>query len=195
MVQQVILLHNSLTVQWHENASYKPIIKESWLELVAEQHGYNFDLWHEEDNAREPGALDAVVAQTKRTIDALNQKRNDTITQLDIVLNESVFKATKDCLALPFNSETVGSIVDRLSIASLKEFHMQEQLQRSDVSHQHIQSCAGALHSLQTQKKDLATSLQILCDDIANQRKYNKIYQQFKMYNDPNLNPKIYKSK
>ena len=50
-------------------------------DLVSQLAAANIELWHEEDNARV--ANDAEVARAKRSIDKLNQKRNDLIEKID----------------------------------------------------------------------------------------------------------------
>lgn len=191
LAQYIIDLQHRYTVMWDAGEqSESP--SDVFDALVTEQHRRNYDLWHEEDKAREPNADDAVIAQVKRNIDALNQQRNDMVTEIDIFLEESIFPAHNDSKQLPWNSETVGSIIDRLSIASLKLFHMHEQTERMDASKEHIENCKQKKFQLAIQRQDLAKSLQQLLNDIEAGNKQNKLYRQFKMYNDPSLNPKIY---
>ena len=183
-----VQLHYS--ARWHVDYD-APCPSEPLMALVAEQHKQNFDLWHEEDMARAPAVADGVIAQVKRNIDQFNQRRNDMITELDIWLAENLLAPLQDN-SLPWNSETIGSVIDRLSISSLKIFHMQEQTERTDASNEHIESCLQKLARLNEQHNDLTTALQQFMNDIVAGRKQNKLYRQFKMYNDPSLNPRIY---
>ncbi|MCW8132142.1 MAG: DUF4254 domain-containing protein [Planctomycetota bacterium] len=163
---------------------------------VYEQHKRNFELWHEEDKARNPGATDAEIATVKRRIDKLNQERNNHIEVLDEAFLTMLVQ--RHVLAPPdakWNSETPGGIIDRLSILSLKVYHMQEQEERADASEDHREKCKAKRTTLEHQREDLTTALQELINDLFSARKKMKIYRQFKMYNDPNLNPEIYKNK
>jgi hypothetical protein len=94
---------------------------------VVEQHRFNFDLWHEQDQAREPGANNASIAGVKGRIDYSNQQRNDMVTVIDKYLDDRYLSQLDNSFHkrdIPWNSETIGSIIDRLSIASLKNYHM-----------------------------------------------------------------------
>jgi hypothetical protein len=82
--------------------------------------------------------------------------------------------------------------VDRLSILALKIWHMQEQTERTDADAGHIARCQGKLDVLREQQKDLSTAIDQLLEDIAEGRKYMKVYRQMKMYNDPATNPILY---
>lgn len=80
--------------------------------------------------------------------------------------------------------ETVGSLIDKLSINELKIYHMAEQRERDDVDDAFRQDCINRLAILQTQRDDLIDELQQLLDDVfAGKRKF-KLYRQLKMYND-----------
>ena len=93
---------------------------------------------------------------------------------------------------LPHNSESLGSIAERLSILSLKIFHMREQTERRDADAAHRESCRAKLAVLSEQRGDLADALAALLEELRAGRKRFKVYRQMKMYNDPSLNPVLY---
>lgn len=82
-------------------------------------------------------------------------------------------------------AETVGSLVDKISITELKIYHMREQAERPDVSDDFRSQSEDRLAILRLQRDDLAEELRLLLDDIAAGRVVPKVYRQFKMYNDP----------
>ena len=82
-------------------------------------------------------------------------------------------------------AETVGSLVDKLSIVELKIYHMQEQAEREDASDDFRAQCRDRLSVLRRQRDDLAEELTDLLAAIASGRVVPKVYRQFKMYNDP----------
>lgn len=161
----------------------------SFLEL---NHRYNNLLWDEEDLARRQDVADSEIAVNKRAIDGYNQKRNDAIERMDEVFLSALPPAVAGSR---LNSETAGSMIDRISILSLKIFHMGEQLKRQDVSAGHLAACEAKVARLREQRTDLAACLEQLLDDCAAGRAHYKVYRQFKMYNDPTLNPCLYGAK
>ena len=181
-------------VQWHVKAP-EPNYDEAsdFPSLVSRKHYVNFELWHKEDMARDPDAPDSKIAEVKRAIDVLNQRRNDLIEQLDQYLLDALQKKNiqynADC---EMNSETQGSIIDRLSINALKIYHMDEEIHRPDVTDEHRKKCSGKISVLHDQRNDLKNSLEKLLADLINGKKRLKVYQQLKMYNDENLNPVLY---
>jgi len=142
--------------------------------------------------ARRKSVPDAEIAKNKRAIDGYNQKRNDAIERIDEQLL-NLFPHKKESARL--NSETAGAMTDRLSILSLKIHHMRLQTQRSDVERAHIETCQAKLARLIEQRTDLAACLDRLLGECARGESYFKVYRQFKMYNDPALNPAMYGEK
>lgn len=192
-VHRVTELHRETVVRWHHQDIDNPY--SGILGVVCTQHGFNFRLWHEEDIARSEAAGDAEIARVKRSIDRLNQQRNDWIERIDDAITERLIElGIGPEIHAPLNTETPGSCIDRLSIMSLRLFHLDEQLQRTDVDGEHVERVEQKLATCLLQCEDLAESLSELLDDIATGRKRHKTYRQCKMYNDPTLNPYLYRT-
>ena len=66
---------------------------------------------------------------------------------------------------------------------------MQQETERTDATAEHIAKCREKLQVLLEQKEDLSLALDQLLTDIAEGKKYMKVYKQMKMYNDEELNP------
>jgi len=181
-------LHTA-TSDWHEH-NLQPEESPTPLSIALRLHKANFDLWHQEDLARDPHASDATITSTKRSIDILNQRRNDLVEALD----RTLLGAVQQNADAPLHSETPGMMLDRLSILSLKRFHTAEQTSRPDVTEEHRQNNRLRLSQLDEQSADLAAALHILWNEILEGTRRFKLYRQFKMYNDPTLNPVLYNS-
>ena len=183
----IVLTHEKMTEAWHvAEWEHGPV---GFLALVAEQHRANFDLWHEEDRARDPFASDAEVAWVKRAIDRLNQRRNDLVEKMDSWVLTDFPDQNADA---PLNSETPGLMIDRLSILALRIYHMKiEALRETATEAQRIRN-ADRLSLLEEQRRDLAGCLDGLVGGIVSGTRRFKLYRQMKMYNDPELNPVMY---
>lgn len=154
-------------------------------------HFFNTSLWNEEDLARRTMVSDSEIAKNKRAIDRFNQNRNDQIERLDDLILSGFKTDFSRAQGRYRSSETAGSMVDRISILSLKIHHTALQLTRNDVDEDHKLKAIGRLEKLRDQRKDLLDSLQTLLTGMIRGTAYYKIYRQFKMYNDPNFNPAL----
>ncbi|HET9062951.1 MAG TPA: DUF4254 domain-containing protein, partial [Candidatus Binatia bacterium] len=143
------------------------------------------------DLARRKDVPDGAIAANKRAIDGYNQKRNDAIERIDEQLLTAL-AAVKSAPGSRLNSETAGSMIDRLSILALKIFHMRAQTERTDATPEHVATCRQKLERLIEQRGDLQGGLGALFADCLAGRAIFKVYRQFKMYNDPALNPYLY---
>mgnify|MGYP003596259770 CR=1 FL=1 len=169
---------------------------------VQTNHRHNCLLWGEEDLARRTTVADADIAANKRAIDRHNQARNDATERVDELLlvalklvDEASARSDAPRANVPtgarLNSETAGSMIDRLSIMALKVRAMHEQTQRTDVDDAHRDASRIKLGRLQEQRGDLGNCLDALLTDAMAGRAYFKVYRQFKMYNDPRFNPAL----
>jgi hypothetical protein len=187
---EITTLQTTLTARWHEESP--AATGTEFLLLVEENHLRNFQLWHEEDIARRDDLGSERVHQAKRAIDRFNQERNNFIEEMDKLL----VAALKPLEAgVPRNSETPGMMIDRLSILALKEFHMREETVRADASEAHRATCAEKLARIIRQRADLTQCVGELLADVAAGTRTFAVYYQFKMYNDPALNPQLYQDK
>ncbi|HEY2146817.1 MAG TPA: DUF4254 domain-containing protein, partial [Pirellulales bacterium] len=140
-----------------------------------------------------PQVGDARIAAVKRAIDRFNQQRNDATERIDDYLKRET--EDRKVIIAPdarWNSETPGNVIDRLSILALRIYHMQEQVERADAEPDHIERSRQKLAVLEVQQQDLSVALSELLADIFAGRKRLKVYRQYKMYNDPALNPYLY---
>jgi Protein of unknown function (DUF4254) len=165
----------------------------AWASIEV-NHRCNNLLWDEEDLARRTDVPDAAIAANKRAIDGYNQRRNDAIEKIDEALLARLADVRVAAGAW-HNSETAGAMIDRLSILALKRFHMHAQTQRTDASAAHIATCVEKLARLDLQRADLARCLEALLEASTRGAAFWRIYRQFKMYNDPTLNPYLYGNK
>ena len=187
--ERIAWLQAELTAHWHDSRTHEAGLQGALEELIAAQHGANFDLWHEEDQARDPGASDAAIAGVKRAIDRLNQVRNDLVERIDAELLASLLLMNASA---PLHSETPGMIIDRLSILALKVHHTREEAERTEAGPQHVARNRERLSILELQRSDLVECLRELMIEVRAGRRRFKLYRQMKMYNDPELNPAIY---
>ncbi len=187
-VSRILEIHELAVGRWHEQSVDQPF--DSIYGMVCQQHSFNFRLWHEEDIARCPDATDDQIATVKRSIDRLNQQRNDWIEKIDDWITGDVAELRVSASEVaPLNTETPGSAIDRLSILALRLYHLEEQTERSTGDTVLEVTVGRKLEIGRLQRADLSQSLRELLDDIYGGRKRHQTYRQMKMYNDPKLNP------
>lgn len=185
--RQIIEYHKTDNVDAPQNCPFQEgtfeaiLWEKSWVDTVQ---------WHLEDLIR-PDDVDPVYAlQLKRRIDRSNQHRTDLVERID----DHYMMLFKDVALLPdavLNTETPAWAVDRLSILALKIYHFSIEANRGD--NEHRAKCQTKLDTLLTQREDLSSAIDQLLADLAAGRKRMKLYRQMKMYNDPSLNPSLYK--
>lgn len=158
------------------------LFEKCWIDTVQ---------WHLEDLIRNPNIDSNKGLELKHRIDKSNQNRTDIVEKIDDYYF-SIFKNTSEKDS-KLNTESPGWVVDRLSILNLKIYHMNEQLERKNVTAEHILNCEKKMVVLQNQRIDLSNSFNELLEEYKEGIKKMKVYRQMKMYNDSNLNPELYR--
>lgn len=156
---------------------------KNWIDTVQ---------WHLEDIIRDPQINAEQALKIKRRIDASNQDRTDMVEEIDTWFREKYANVQVEDSA-KINTESPAWAIDRFSILALKIYHMKEEVQRADISAEQLQKVSSKLAILEEQHGDLSTAIEDLLEDFEAGRKYMKVYRQMKMYNDPSLNPVLYK--
>jgi hypothetical protein len=201
----VTALHDRLLASPGWPAQVPTAASDLW-HWVQTNHAFNARLWAEEDLARRTTVADSEIAKNKRAIDGFNQARNDATERVDEILlvalglvDAASARTDAPRSTVPdgarLNSETAGSMIDRLSIMALKVHAMRQQTARSDVDDAHRAASRVKLERLEQQRGDLAGCLDALLADAQAGRAYFKVYRQFKMYNDPRFNPELVKER
>jgi hypothetical protein len=87
-------------------------------------------------------------------------------------------------------AETMGSLIDKICIAELKIYHIQEQVDRNDLASDLRRLSQERLGVMKRQRDDLVAELDALSASWTRGAWRPKVYRQFKMYNDPRFQMK-----
>ena len=193
--QQIVEYHKTDSVD-----AEMPVISGQWSVVSGADAEYVQLLWekswvdtvqrHLEDLVRPEDVNPEEALKLKRRIDRSNQHRTDLVERID----DHYYMQFKDVVRQAdarLNTETPAWAIDRLSILALKIYHFEIEANRGDEEHR--AKCQAKLDTLLTQREDLTTAIDQLLDDLAAGRRVMKLYRQMKMYNDPSLNPMLYK--
>lgn len=168
----------------HDNSALEHLLfAKNWIDIVQ---------WHLEDIIRNPKIDPVEALALKRRIDASNQDRTDMVEYIDSYFLDK-YKNINYKSDARLNSETLAWSIDRLSILALKIYHMRVESLRKESTPEQRATCEKKLNTLLEQRVDLSTAIDELIEDIEAGRRYMKVYKQMKMYNDPLLNPVLYK--
>ncbi len=176
-------VNQAISNPYEKNEIAHLLYAKNWIDTVQ---------WHLEDIIRDPKIDPVKALEIKRWIDRSNQERTDMVEYIDSYFLDK-YKGVALTAGATINTESPAWAIDRLSILALKIYHMREEADRKDASDEHRAACQRKLDILLEQRKDLSMAIDTLLEDIAAGRKYMKVYKQMKMYNDPSLNPVLYK--
>jgi hypothetical protein len=170
--------YGRLTIEWY-------LYNKVWIDTVQ---------WHLEDLIRDLNIDPVEALALKRRIDKSNQDRTDIVEMIDHYY-QLLFQKVEPQPNATLNTESPAWAIDRLSILQLKIYHMKIEAERADNSEEQKSKCQEKLCILQEQNTDLCTAIDQLMECYKTGEKVMKVYKQMKMYNDPALNPVLYKQK
>jgi len=145
------------------------------LGLVVDLLLSNLEQWNLESRSRDAAADDAVVAQTKRAIDALNGRRHQLVEVIDAAFD----RALAQTAAAPLATESPGMAFDRLTVLVIRVHHTElaagEGAPDADVY-------AARLPVLHRQLAALERAIDGLVDDCGQGRRRFVPYESLKLY-------------
>lgn len=135
-----------------------PKDRERIREAVRRLHEANGELWAAEDQVRAAADTDAVAL--KRAIDRLNRERNELIDRIDEAFTHL---STRHLVrpSTPIHTETLGSVIDRFSVVTLRE--QRAQVLTDTTGHE---VAANRLPDIRAQRAELAKSIADLAADL-----------------------------
>ena len=156
-------------------------------EVLSDLRAAHEQLWALEDCARSTSADDTEIARVKRAIDRENGRRHRLIDAVDAALNAAV--APYRPATQRSYSETLGELCDRLLILDLKIANLQRLARDAALPAAESARC-GERHAHQTRWR--AHLQQCLSEQLADHgtgRARLAPRAEFKLYNEPLLNP------
>ncbi len=166
--------------------------KDDFGLCLAQLFFHNATLWGYEDEVRRTDVSIEEIVKYKRLIDCENQLRNDHIDKADGILLASLREQNiANDSSLPINTETPGSVFDRMTILALRKYNLIKETERDDATIEHKEKCILKLKEVDDRITDLIISLSELLRDIFSGKKQLKSYGTHKLYNDPETNPAV----
>ena len=141
---------------------------------VRRLHEVNGELWAAEDQVR--GAADAEAVTLKRSIDQLNRERNGLIDRIDEAFTHL---STRHFVrpSTPIHTETLGSVIDRYSVVTLRERRAEELTETAG-----HEVAADRLPQIRDQRAELARSIADLATDLSAGARRLPDGRKFKLY-------------
>lgn len=159
----------------------KIFFQKAWIDIVQ---------WHLEDEIRREDLPPIDFISLKRRIDTLNQRRTGIVEKMDVILKNLLQPDENSDGSI--RTESLGWAMDRLSILQLKIYHMDIESARQNSNFDLVKEAKSRLWKLELQNKNLIDSINELISDLkSGDVKYN-IFEQHKLYNDPDTNPALY---
>lgn len=164
-----------------KNPKTEDVYEDDFQKLVYLIIKINKTLWDLEDSARQSELGDSHVANTKKNIDTNNQKRNDLIREIDVLLYK-LFDVSRGERG-SFYCESPGMIIDRLSIIFIKLSAVQKLvslIEEVDLKTEYLEK----ERILMSQIENIGNFLDLYTERLLKKEVFFEIQQAVKIYND-----------
>lgn len=160
---------------------------------VATLLAHNYNLWHLERRVRENRDDHSKVTKFKATIDSENKARNQAIQRIDEEIEDrttdSVF-ATADLDEYELNSETVGQMIDRITILTLKYYYTERELEEESLDDDRTAECRRRLATFEEQLEYVTVCLKDFLNALETGNAKMLPYKEMKFYKEDDLDPR-----
>lgn len=189
--KDLIKLLEAKTSQWYDYFPDKAEITDpnkKFQNLAICIHYCNFFQWDREGKVRSSDISSETIRTLKREIDMSNMDRNELAEKLDdFCVSQLKLVERNDWSELFINSETLGQMVDRISILIIKRFFMESHFKRSNLDSAMRNICFYRVRRLKLQLEFLSTCYDRFISHLRNGTGYMLAYKQFKFYKDEDL--------
>lgn len=145
---------------------------------ISANHQFNCIRWDEKNQIKCQKLSRESLIGSLNEIDYYNQERNQAIARIDELFLRQL-KWVEQPTEAQLCSETVGEIVDRLSILSLKIQHLRLQIERADLSQTCLDEYSAELGCAIEQRRDIGECLDRLLQEIREGKAFFKLYHRF----------------
>ena len=160
----------------------------SLLDALTLLHSRNFAQWRLEAAIRQATLADADVARIKRDIDASNSARTYLIDWIDIAVGRAFgFTNAQTWRGKHVNSDTIGQLLDKVSVLSLKIYFTKVATSRRDLSVTERGDCSDRIPKLQWHRDYVLECYDRFLQSLRNGSACMPITGQMKYYDSTDL--------
>lgn len=180
--------------RWESKADNPPVTVETLSEQpILRLQAHNYNLWNYESEVRNHRGNPERVADLKKHIDEANKARNQAIQHIDEELEfhlaSTIFwdEDTDTAEDYELNSQTVGQMLDRLSVLVLKKFYTQNELDKPTTTGSRAEECRRRIAHFEEQSKYIQHCLDQFINKLEAGKAKMKPYEEMKFYEETDL--------
>ncbi len=181
-VEELVRRLDHWSSAWHlKRSNQKP--DDILYSKIFELHRKNFSLWHLESRSRKEGPSDRELVLMKRKINEDNRRRHQCIELVDTVLARNLEEmGVVPAADAVLHTESPGPIIDRLSVFSLRRFHLERMLERAEENAPDREFLQKRLETTCESMRLLKNAFTAMRDDVLAGRRAFFITHELKVY-------------